>query len=181
MPGRRRSVRLATVLTSLLIASGCGSSPEPDPVQPVEPDVPADLCATIPESAKTGLEADSNTVTSGSPTAACSLRSPLGSKQQVRAVVTWLQLGDEVVADGVLDSQCRAMDPKTFTKQPGFQAEGAERACAARGTQADSATMAAVSGSEVVTVRYDADTPISPPAFERAQEMLEGVLASMAG
>ena len=181
MPGRRRSVRLASVLAALLFASGCGGSEEPAPLEPLEPEVPADLCATVPEDAKAGLEAASNTVTTGNPTAACSLRSPTNSKSQVRAVVTWVQLNDEVSAGEVLDSQCRAIDPKEYKEQPGFQAEGADRACAARGTGVNSATMAAVSQREVVTVRLSAEPSTSPVAFERAQEMLEGVLASMAG
>lgn len=181
MPGRRRSVRLASVLAALLFASGCGSSEEPEPLKPMEPEVPADLCATVPESAKVGLEAASNSVTTGNPTAACSLRSPTNAKPAVRAVVTWVQLNDDVNAGEVLDSQCRAIDPTEFMVQPGFQAQGADRACAARGPNADSATMAAVTGREVVTVRLSGDSSISPPAFVRAQEMLEGVLASMAG
>ncbi len=181
MPGRRRSVRLASVLAALLFASGCGGSEEPEPLQPMEPEVPADLCATVPESAKAGLESASNSVTTGNPTAACSLRSPTNSKEQVRAVVTWVQLNDDVLAGEVLDSQCRAIDLTKYKEQPGFQAQGADRACAARGAGADSATMAAVTGREVVTVRLSADSPVSPPAFVQAQQMLEGVLASMAG
>ena len=181
MPGRRRSVRLASAIAALLLASGCGSSEEPEPLKPMEPEVPADLCATVPESAKAGLEAASNTVTTGNPTAACSLRSPTNSKPAVRAVVTWVQLNDDVSAGEVLDSQCRAMDLTKYKEQPGFQAQGADRACAARGANDVSATMAAVSGREVVTVRLSGDASVSPPAFQRAQEMLEGVLASMAG
>src|SRR5436190_5743233 len=169
MPGRRRSVSLATVVTALLFASGCGSSPEPEPLKPMKPEVPADLCATVPSSARTGLVANSTTVTTGNPTAACSLRSPTGSKQQVRAIVTWVQVNDEASADDVLGSQCRAIDRTQFKEQAGFQPQGADKACAARGTLegSDSATMAAVSNREVVTVRLSQPAPGSPPAFQR--------------
>ena len=182
MPGRRGSVRLATVLTALLFTSGCGGS-EPEPLKAMEPEVPADLCATVPETTKAGLVTNSNTDTSGNPTAACSLRSETTSTRQVRAVVTWVQLNDDVSADEVLASQCRAIDRTEFREQTGFQAEGARRACAARGTLkgADSVTMAAVSDREVVTVRLSELPPGSEPAFDRAQAMLEGVLQSMAG
>jgi hypothetical protein len=149
----------------------------------MKPEVPADLCATVPSTARAGLVTASNTDPTGNPTAACSLRSPTGAKREVRAVVTWEQLNDDVAANEVLDSQCRAIDRTQFKEQAGFAAEGADRACGARGTLdgADSATMAAVSGREVVTVRLS-QLPAGPaPSFQRAQQMLEGVVASMAG
>jgi hypothetical protein len=171
------------VLSALVFASGCGGSSEPEPLKPMEPEVPADLCATVPASARVGLVSNSTTVTTGNPTAACSLRSPANSKRQARAVVTWVQLNDEVSAGEVFDSQCRSIDRTEFKEQAGFEAEGADRACAARGTLegADSATMAAVSDREVVTVRLSEPSPATATAFARAQRMLEGVLASMAG
>ena len=71
-------------------------------------------------------------------------------------MVTWLQLDDDGGADSVLASQCRAIDKSTYTEQSGFTAEGADQACAGSGKigQADAATMAAVSGRAVVTVRW---------------------------
>ena len=40
---------------------------EPEPLKAMEPEVPADLCATVPEAAKAGLVANSNTDTTGDP------------------------------------------------------------------------------------------------------------------
>jgi hypothetical protein len=179
MPGRR-SAQLGTLLATLLLAAGCGST-EPKPLKAMEPEVPADLCAAVPEAARQGLIANSNTDDTGNPTAACSLRSPDARSPEVRAVVTWLQATDDDNADEVWDSQCRAIDRLEFQERSGFQAEGADEACAASGKQADSATLAAVSGREVVTVRLSS-LPAGPvPALSRAQQMLEGVLKSLAG
>ncbi len=177
-----RRACLALVVSTLLVVSGCGGS-EPEPLKAVEPEAPADLCSTLPDEVKTGLVTNSNTDTTGNPTAACSLRSDTTSKNEVRAVVTWVQLNDEVSADGILDSQCRAIDRSVFKERAGFTAEGAERACAAQGTVdgADSVTIAAVADREVVTVRLSELPPGQEPAFARAQQMLEGVLSSMAG
>ncbi len=178
----RRARLGALVVVPLLLVAGCGGS-EPKPLQAMEPEVPADLCATVPEAAKTGLVANSNTDTTGNPTAACSLRSSSDAKGGVRAVVTWVQLNDDINADDVLASQCRAIDPSEFEQQAGFAAEGSDKACAGRGTVdgTDSATMAAVSGREVVTVRLSQSAGGGTSAFDRAQQMLEGVLASLAG
>jgi len=152
-------------------------------LKPMSPAVPADLCATIPDAAKAGLVSNSNSDPSGNPTAACSLRSPDGSPGQVRAVVTWTQLDDDVSADNVLASQCRSIDKTQYKEQVGFQVSGADRACAASGTAggSDSATMAAVKDRQVVTVRLTSQPPGKPPALQRSLQMLEGVLSSVAG
>ncbi len=178
-----RRACLGVVMSTLLVVSGCGGDSEPEPLKAMEPEVPADLCATVPEAPKTGLVANSNTDTTGNPTAACSLRSSPDAKSEVRAVVTWVQLNDDVTADQVLDSQCRSIDRTEYKEQAGFPPEGADKACAASGTVdgADSATMAAASGREVVTVRLARSPPGAHPAIARAQQMLEGVLSSMAG
>ena len=83
----------------------------------------------------------------------------------------------------MLDSQCRSIDRSKFKEQAGFRAAGADRACAASGTvdRADSATMAALAGREVVTVRLTSLPPGRTPALDRARQMLDGVLSSMAG
>lgn len=183
MPTRRRSAQLGILLATLLLAAGCGGD-KPDPVQAIESDVPADLCATVPAAARAGLIADSSSSIAGNPTAACSLRSRDVTQGQVRAVVTWIQSGDETSADAVLDSQCRAVDRSVFRVVSNFQAVGADRACAASGNLGgvDSATLAAVSGLEVVTVR------LSPPpagggpsALVQGQQVLEGVLGALTG
>jgi hypothetical protein len=181
-PGRARlGVPFGLVVAGLLVLSGCGA--DPAPLKPMQPEVPADLCANVPNAARTGLVTNSNTDTSGNPTAACSLRSPDGSADQVRAVVTWLQLDDDASADNVLSSQCRAIDKSEFQDQAGFTVQGADRACAAsaKASTEDSATMAAVKDRQVVTVRYTALPPGNPRALQRAQQMLEGVLSSVAG
>ena len=115
---------LAVVVATLLLTSGCGSS-EPQAVQPLEPVVPADLCATVPAQLREGLIMNANNSDSGNPTAACSMRTPDNAKNKVRAVVTWVELNEEYSADEVLDSQCRSIDPKEFRMQDGFSAKGA--------------------------------------------------------
>jgi hypothetical protein len=179
---RSRLGGFAVVLALLLGAAGCGGS-EPAPLKAMAPEVPADLCSTIPEAARAGLVSNSNSDTTGNPTAACSLRSPDGSTGQVRAVVTWIQLNDDVSADSVLASQCSAIDKTEYKELAGYQVQGADRVCAASGTVdgADSATLAAVANREVVTVRLSALPPGKPPALVRGQQMLEGVLSSVAG
>jgi hypothetical protein len=182
MPARRRSARLGTLLASTLLLAGCGTT-EPEPLEALPPVAPADLCATIPEAARTGLIANSNTDETGNPTAACSLRSADAADTEVRAVITWLQVNDELSADEVLRSQCAAIDRTELTVQQGFRVSGAEQACAGSGKVrgADSATMAAVSELEVVTVRVTSKPAGTPDATARAQEMLEAVLSSLAG
>ncbi len=183
-PTRRRTTSLwaASLLAGTLL-SGCGSSSEPEPLEAMEPDAPADLCAAVPAATRKGLEQSSSTDTGGNPTAACSLRSRGGASPEVRAVITWLQTNDEMSAEEVLDSQCRAIDRRAFRVQQGFRAEGAEKACAGSGKAdgADSATMAALSGLEVVTVRLSSRPKGDTPALERGQQMLEGVLAELGG
>lgn len=182
MPARRRSAQLGTLLATLLLAAGCGTT-EPKPLTAIRPEVPADLCATVPAAARAGLIANSNADATGNPTAACSLRSADNAATEVRAVVTWLQTNDEETAGSAFDSQCRAIDRSKFQEQSGFQAARADRACAASGkiNGADSATMAAVTGREVVTVRLSSQLPTAAPATARAQQMLEGVLKSLSG
>lgn len=182
MPARRRSARLGTLLAILLLASGCGTT-EPEPLTAMEPEVPADLCALVPDAARNGLVTNSSSDETGNPTAACSLRSPDGASTEVRAVVTWLQAGDELSADDVQESQCRAIDRTEFRDQAGFRAAGAEEACAATASVngADSATISAVNDLEVVTVRVTSVPRGAAPALGRAQQMLEGVLSSLDG
>lgn len=177
-----RRTRLGLVVAGLLVASGCGGE-EPEALQPMEPEVPADLCALVPEGTRTGLISNANTDETGNPTAACSLRSENPASDQVQAVVTWVQLNDDVIAGTVLDSQCRAIDRTVYQEQAGFQAEGAKKACAAssRAGGADAATMAGMAGREVVTVRYTSSPAGRTPSIQVAQQMLEGVLSSMAG
>ena len=173
---------LAVVLATLLLTAGCGSS-EPQAVQPLEPVVPADLCATVPAQLREGLIMNANNSDSGNPTAACSMRTPDDAKNKVRAVVTWVQLNEEYSADEVLDSQCRSIDPAEFRMQDGFSAQGAERACAGSGTVqgADSASIAALTDREVITVRLDYEPRGKQPAMTAGKQMLEGVISSMAG
>ena len=178
----RSGAGLSVLVAGLLLLAGCGGS-EPPPLKPMSPEVPADLCATIPDTAKAGLVSNSNTDTSGNPTAACSLRSPDTSAGQVRAVVTWTQLDDDVTADNVLATQCRAIDKTEYKEQAGFQVNGADRTCAATSTTggADAATLAAVKDRQVVTVRLTSQPPGKTPALQQSVQMLEGVLSSVTG
>jgi len=173
---------LAVVVATLLLTAGCGST-EPDAVQPLEPVVPADLCATVPAELREGLIANANNSETGNPTAACSMRSEDGAKTEVTAVVTWVQLNEDYSADEVLDSQCAAINPQEFKKQDGFTVEGANRACAGSGTVkgADSASMAALSDREVITVRLNYKPKGEQPALTVGKQMLEGVLGTLSG
>jgi hypothetical protein len=182
MPARVRQATLGALLGTLLLAAGCGST-EPPPLKPMEPEVPANLCATVPAAARQGLVTSANTDATGAPTAACSLRSAGTATPQVRAVITWLQVDDDYTADDVLASQCRAIDRRQFRTPAGFEAAGADKACAGSGRidGADSATLAAVNGRQVVTVRLTSQPPGGQPALARAQQMLEGVLGELAG
>jgi hypothetical protein len=175
--------RLGLAVAGLLLLSACGGGSEPAALKPMEPEVPADLCSTIPDAARTGLVTNSSSDTTGNPTAACSLRSPDGSAGNVRAIVTWIQLDDDISAGDVLASQCRSIDRTEFKEKVGFAVSGADKACAAAGVAAgtDSVTLAAVNNREVVTVRYTATPPRTPAAMQVGQQMLEGVLSSVSG
>lgn len=177
---RRVAARRLWCVVPLLLLSACGSA-EPAALKPLPQTVPADLCATVPEALRTGLVSDTTTDDTGNPTAACSLRSPVGAAEPVRAVITWLQVDDEYHADDVLASQCRSFDLATLRNESGFRATGADKACAASGRSArgGSATMAAVAGQQVVTVRYDAEATDAATALSRGRTMLEGVLAAL--
>ena len=178
MPARRHAMSGALVAAGLLLLSACGSA-EPAALTPIPPDVPADLCSTIPEKARAGLLVASNTSLEGNPTAACSLRSKDGAAEEVRAVVTWTHLDDPSEAATVLASQCRAIDPQEYRVRPAMRIEGTDESCAGTGRKADSSTIAATSGREVLTVRVGIKPAGKPDALARAQQMLAGVLASM--
>ncbi len=180
MPARR-TAQLGALLGTLLLAAGCGST-EPEPLTATEPEIPADLCATVPAELRKGMIANANTDETGHPTAACSLRSPDDASPAVRTVVTWLQASDDISADEIFESQCRAVDVGKSREQAGFQAKGAARSCASSGKAdgADSTTMAAVTGREVITVRVNSTPAGDQPALQRGQLILEGVLAAMA-
>src|SRR5438094_574782 len=76
-----RRAPLGVALAGLLLLSGCGGS-EPAPLKAMQPEVPADLCATVPAPARAGLISNGDSDPTGNPTAACSLRSPDGSGHQ---------------------------------------------------------------------------------------------------
>ena len=59
-PGRARlGVPFGLVVAGLLLLSGCGGA-APEPLKPMAPEVPADLCATVPAAAKAGLVTNSD-------------------------------------------------------------------------------------------------------------------------
>jgi hypothetical protein len=171
---------LATALAAAtLLLSACGS--DPAPLQAAPPDVPADLCALVPQTAKVGLQTSSDTDSTGDPTAACSLRTPPGARPEVHGVVTWTKLDDDGTADDVLSSQCRSIDKATYQVQAGFTAQGADTACAGSGMvgAAGSATLAGVTGTEVVTVRWSSSPGGPAPTLVRSKQVLESVLSSL--
>ena len=171
---------LATALAAAaLVLSACGS--DPAPLKAVQPEVPADLCALVPPTAKAGLQTSSDSDDTGDPTAACSLRTAPGARPEVHAVVTWLKLDDDGTADDVLSSQCRSIDRATYQVQPGFTAQGADTACAGSGMvgAAGSATLAGVTGTEVVTVRWSSSPGGSAPTLARSKQVLESVLTAV--
>jgi hypothetical protein len=149
-------------------------------VEPAPDAVPADLCSTVPASVRQGLVSDTSSATGGSPTAACSLRSPVDVKEPTRVLVTWLASDDEGIAADVLASQCRSFDRLVYQVASGFSAKGADRICAASGGKGGqgSSTIAATTGRQVVLVRYDAPTSAAT-ALDRGKQVLEGVLASL--
>jgi hypothetical protein len=144
MAGRGSRRTTWVLVVAGLALSGCGTT-EPEPLEPVPPAVPADLCASIPEDARRDLTTSASTDESGNPTAACALRSEPGGRSDVRAVVTWTQLNDEDSAKSVLESQCRSIDPQEFARQDPYDVEGGDDACAGKGKSADSATLAVLS------------------------------------
>jgi hypothetical protein len=176
----RRRGGLGLVVVALLLVAGCGSS-KPEPIQARLPEAPADLCATLPAATRTGLVGSSSTDVEGTPTAACSLRSPGGTSPAVTAVVTWLESEDEDSAKGIYESQCRSIDRSEFRVQPGFRPRSADEACAGSGTVdgADSATMTGRSAREVVVVRFTSRPAGKVTAMARSQAMLEGVLTTL--
>ena len=171
---------LATALAAAtLLLSACGAQPQP--LQALPPDVPADLCSLVPETAKAGLQTSSDADQTGNPTAACSLRTAPGARPEVRGVVTWTKLDDDSSADDVLSSQCRSIDQATYRVQSGFTVQGADKACAGAGAigTVGSATLAGVTRSEVVTVRWSARPGVPAPTLARSKQVLESVLSAL--
>lgn len=176
----RRRGGLGIVVASLLLLAGCGSS-DPGPVEALPPEAPADLCATLPAATRAGLVGSHSTDVEGTPTAACSLRSPDAATPQVTAVITWLKSDDEDSAEQIYRSQCRSIDRTAFREQKGFRPRGADEACAGSGTidGADSATMTALADREIVVVRLGSEPAGKVSAMARSQAMLEGVLTTL--
>lgn len=180
---RQRRSLLGVLGGSLLVMglfAGCGTE-EPTALKPLEAEVPADLCATIPVPARQGLHASATSDATGHPTASCSLRSADGAKPAVAVVVSWLQLDDEEAAAAALDSQCRAMDRKVLRPVDAFIVDGADRACGSQGVSStpDQASLAASFGREVLTVRY-ASTPAGQvPAAQSARILMQSVIAAL--
>ena len=172
--------RITLLLPGLLLVAACGSS-EPAPLKPTQPAVPDDLCASIAESARTGLTPSSSTTTTGTPTAACSLSSPGGASPVVHGVVTVTHYDDPGVAGDVFDTQCRAMNPQEYAVSQGYTAEGADKACAGKGKSTDTSTFAAVRGKDVLTVRVSSQPTGNPDAFTRGAQLLEGALGGLPG
>lgn len=174
-----KSARFALVLTATgLVLAGCGST-QPKPLKPLDPPVPSDLCASLPQHLKQGLETSSTSDESGDPTSSCALRSRTGSKTEVRALVTVLMLNDEDSADTTYQTQCRALDPSEVTRTQ-VDLQGADESCAGKGKGkgVDTAVLAAVAGRHVVTVRYESVPAGKPDALARATALAQGALTA---
>lgn len=174
----RRSHRFALLLAGAgLVLTGCGSSEPPQRLERIDPVVPSDLCASLPEDATTGLETSATTDETGDPTASCSLRSEFGDETDVRGLVTLIALNDEETADSTYESQCRAVDHRDYSDAE-VSLESAEEVCAAEGKKGDSAILNAVSGTRLVTVRFESTPPGKPDALTRATELAQAALES---
>ena len=146
MPARRRSARLGTLLATLLLAAGCGST-EPEPLEAMKPEVPADLCATVPAAARG--EPDHQLQHRRDRQPHRGLLAALPRRRPPRWCTPWspgCRPTTTTPRPTVLESQCDAIDRAEFREQSGFQPQGADQACAASGKVdgADSATVAAV-------------------------------------
>lgn len=179
---RARGARAAWVVAPLLVLAGCGAAERPDPVEPLPDATPADLCATIPAALRAGLVSDSSVDEDGTPTAACSLRSPVRTEEPVTGLVTWLRLDDDEMADDALESQCRSVDLTAQQRASAFTVEGAEKACGASGTGSGggTTTMAGVNGRQLVTVRWTTASGSAAEALDRGRQLMAGVLAELA-
>ena len=175
---------LAVVVATLLLTSGCGEQRATRRSSPLEPDVPADLCATVPAQLREGLIANANNSDHRQPDR-CLLAALSRRRQDQGARRGHLGPAQRRRAPPTRSSTASAAPStaQSTSMQAGFSAEGAERACAGSGTVegADSATMAALTDREVITVRLDDEPAGKQPAMPRGKQMLEGVLASMAG
>ena len=176
----RRPGRAIHLLPALLLLAACGGTP-PDALEPTPPPVPLDLCASLPAALTKGLQPSTSSDLEGTPTAACALTSPDGANPAVRAVVTVTQYGEQSVASGVFATQCRAIDPAQYTVSQGFTAQGAEKACAGKGSNADESTLAAVHLSDVLTVRVSSIPAGDPDALTRGKQLLEAAIAALPG
>ncbi len=162
--------RLLAVLPALavLALAGCGS--EPEAVEPLPPAAPPDLCALLPDEAVGDLAGTATSDDDGDPTAACALRG--GADAAV--LVTWLQLSDDAQATTVYQSQCAAIDRRVLPERRA-EVDGAGETCA--GSARGRASLALVSGREVVTVR--ADLPRGEDALARATALAAGLLEDL--
>ena len=127
-----RMHRIVLLLPALLLVAACGST-EPAALEPTLPPVPADLCAVVPEAARTGLTPASNTDLTGNPTSACSLSSPDGAATLVRAVVTVTQYNDPSVAGDVARQPVPLHRPGGVHRHPGVRRPGRRRGLRGQG------------------------------------------------
>lgn len=177
---RRLARSVLAVMACGLVLSGCGPQ-QPKPLEPLDPVVPSDLCASLPDQYRQSLETSATSDESGDPTASCALRSEPGAKDDVRGLVTVIVLTDEDSADTTYQSQCRALDSIEVQKTQ-VDLQGAEESCAGRGNAkgADSATLTALTGRHVVMVRYSSVPAGKPDALAKATELAQAVLPQSA-
>jgi hypothetical protein len=177
MPRWRTRVGTLLVVPLLATLAACGSDSAPAKLEPVQPAVPDNVCALLPENVTKGLQSASSTDPSGDPTAACSLSSAPAATPVVRSVVTITQYNDEASAQDVYDSQCRALDATQGTVNRALAVPGADKACSLLVRGADVSTLAALRGRDVLTARASSQPAGSPDAVSRGTQMLQAVIA----
>ncbi|WP_030484242.1 hypothetical protein [Nocardioides aequoreus] len=170
MPRRVPVVLPAVALAAATVLGLAGCGTEPEALEPLPPAAPADLCALLPEAAVGDLTGTASSDDDGDPTAACALRG--GTDASV--LVIWLQLSDEAQATTAYESQCAAIDRRVLPEREAA-VEGAGETCAGSGD--GRASLALVSGREVVTVR--ADLPRGEDALGRATALADGLLEDL--
>ena len=174
---------LAVVVATLLLATGCGST-EPEPVEPLEPVVPADLCATVPAQLREGLIVNANNSDTGNPTAACSMRSATTPRPRSAPWSPGCSSTRSTPPTRSWTASAAPSTPRSSACRTGSLSKGRSAAlCGQRHGRREPTrpSMAALTDREVITVRLDYEPKGKQPAMTVGKQMLEGVISTLAG